>query len=461
MHVLSVAFLAQDFVLVTDSMAAVRRYPLRIYENVDAAYSRVRAGMLSGGVDVSTVTKVWPAAAGSAAPVTVVSFVLRGVPSRRERRQKRSEARSAAFRARRSGELAVEEAGAVGAEYARELLAFSGLSAEAAPFAPLPESAEEVLGAAEALANSLNRRMKSWELRKHPPIAESTDEVLGAAAALAERIIVRGEDARGIALPIDQWSPLCTSLPPDALSGLNAAVSLQRWWRARRTERDAARDEDAPVAQADAVVPPAAAADADLSRDAALLVERDAARDEDAPVALADAAVPPAAAAAADLSRDAALLLAGQGAALLQADTTSEMLQGPPEFRRDADERLRGRPVPKWGVLHGLTKQPHHNGKLVIIGKQRGNGRFETVRPGSRPDGSREELAARPENLRLLLAEYQGITAGDEVDFVGGVLELLGFDPETACWAGKQEISSGQYQYVWVPERNFSQFMLS
>ena len=98
-HVLSVAILAQAFVLVTDSMAAVRRYPLRIYENVDAAYSRVRAGMLSGGVDVSTVTKVWPAAAGSAAPVTVVSFVLRGVPSRRERRQKQSEARSAAFSA--------------------------------------------------------------------------------------------------------------------------------------------------------------------------------------------------------------------------------------------------------------------------------------------------------------------------------------------------------------------------
>ena len=242
-HVLSVAFLAQDFVLVTDSMAAVRRYPLRIYENVDAAYSRVRAGMLSGGVDVSTVTKVWPAAAGSAAPVTVVSFVLRGVPSRRERRQKRSEARAAAFRARRSGELAVEEAGAVGAEYARELLAFSGLSAEAAPFAPLAESAEEVLGAAEALADSLNRRMGFWELRKHSPLAESAGEVLGAAAALAERIIVRGEDARGIALPT-----LSTPLPPDALAGLNAAVSLQRWWRARRTERDAARDEDAPVA---------------------------------------------------------------------------------------------------------------------------------------------------------------------------------------------------------------------
>ena len=84
---------------------------------------------------------------------------------------------------------------------------------------------------------------------------------------------------------------------------------------------------------------------------------------------------------------------------------------------------------------------------------QRDNGRFETVRPGYRPDGSREELAARPENLRLLFEEYQGLFAGDEVDFAGGDLELLGFDPEKAYWEGKQEISSGQYQYVWVPER--------
>ena len=111
--------------------------------------------------------------------------------------------------------------------------------------------------------------------------------------------------------------------------------------------------------------------------------------------------------------------------------------------------------------MHGLKKQPQHNRKLQSVGEQRTDGRFETVRPGIRDGGAREELTARPENLRLLLAEYQGITAGDEVDFVGGVLELLGFDPETACWAVKQEISSGQYQYVWVPERNFSQFMLS
>ena len=39
------------------------------------------------------------------------------------------------------------------------------------------------------------------------------------------------------------------------------------------------------------------------------------------------------------------------------------------------------------------------------------------------------------------------------MDFAGGDLELLGFDPENAYWAGKQEMSSGYYQYVWVPER--------
>ena len=62
-------------------------------------------------------------------------------------------------------------------------------------------------------------------------------------------------------------------------------------------------------------------------------------------------------------------------------------------------------------------------------------------------------MAARPENLRLLFEEYRGLSAGDEVEFAGGVLELLGFDPENAYWAGKQEMSSGYYQYVWVPER--------
>ena len=147
-------------------MAAMRRYPLRIYENVEAACSRERAGMLAGGTDVSTVTKVWLAVAGGGSSVTVVSFVLRTAPSRRERRQSRKEERTAPFRARPRGDLAVEDARAAGPDYARDLLAFVGMSAEAEPFVPLAESVE----------------------------------VQEAAKALAERIISRGEDSLGIAL---------------------------------------------------------------------------------------------------------------------------------------------------------------------------------------------------------------------------------------------------------------------
>ena len=126
------------------------------------------------------------------------------------------------------------------------------------------------------------------------------------------------------------------------MAGLNAAGTLQRWWRAQRTERDAARDEDAPVAQADAGVPHTAAA------------------------------VP-------KFTRDAAPLVADQGAASMLTDTTPETLQDPPVFPRDADEQLHGRLVRKWGVLHGLSKKPQHNGKLVSVGVQRADGRFETV----------------------------------------------------------------------------------
>ena len=87
-------------------MAAARRYPLRFYENVEAACSWVRAGLLTGGTDVSTVTKVWPGVAGGNSSVTVVFFVMRGVSSRVERRQKRSEERAAGFRVRRRGHVA-------------------------------------------------------------------------------------------------------------------------------------------------------------------------------------------------------------------------------------------------------------------------------------------------------------------------------------------------------------------
>ena len=109
-------------------MAAARRYPLRIYENVDAACSRVRAGMLTGATDVTSVTKIWPGVACGDSSVTVISFVLRGGSSRRERRQKRSEERAAAFRARRRSDLAVEEARAAGADFARDLLSVAGLT---------------------------------------------------------------------------------------------------------------------------------------------------------------------------------------------------------------------------------------------------------------------------------------------------------------------------------------------
>ena len=221
-------------------MAAARRYPLRFYESGNAACSRVRAGLLTGGTDVSTVTKAWSGVAGGNSSVTVLSFVMRGVSPRVERRQKRCEERAAAFRARRrkaiasvsrtkkpARQLAVEEARAASAEFAQELLTFAGLSAEAAPFVPLADS-----------------------LVVHE-----------AAEVFAERIISRGEDARGVALPT-----LSTSRPNDVLAGLNAAFSLQRSWR---TERAAAHVAKPPAARVDEEAPVAATAAAPTRSDMA------------------------------------------------------------------------------------------------------------------------------------------------------------------------------------------------
>ena len=125
------------------------------------------------------------------------------------------------------------------------------------------------------------------------PLAES-EEVQEAAEVLVERIIARGEDARGVALPT-----LSTPWPTDALARLDAAVSLQRWWRARRTELVAAHDALSPAASAV----------------------------EEAPVA-ATAAAPS------------------------RTETAPETLQG------QAEELLRSRLVGRWGVLHGLQKKP-------------------------------------------------------------------------------------------------------
>ena len=79
-------------------------------------------------------------------------------------------------------------------------------------------------------------------------------------------------------------------------------------------------------------------------------------------------------------------------------------------------------PHSSWcAVLQGLQKAFQYSGKLVSVGVQRADGRFETVRPGSRI-----ELAVRPANLRWFLRSYGGDTAGDVVDFDDGEIELLG-----------------------------------
>ena len=144
-----------------------------------------------------------------------------------------------------------------------------------------------------------------------------------------------------------------------------------------------------------------------------------------------------------------------QGAAVARTDAALRTLQGQLELRRDAEEPRSSR-VGKWAVLQGLQKKPSYNGKLICVGLQRADHRFETARPGFREDGSREELAVRPENLRWLSVEFNGLAAGDAVVFDGGDIVLLGFDPVTAYWACKQEMSrledSVRFQYVWVPE---------
>ena len=117
-------------------MAAAQRKPFRIDDTFDAACVRVHAGMFADRVNVSAVTKMWPSSTGRGTSTTVVSFILRDSSNRRERRQRRSEARAAAFRARRRFGVAIQDARAAGEEYARELVAFAGLSVDAPPFFP-------------------------------------------------------------------------------------------------------------------------------------------------------------------------------------------------------------------------------------------------------------------------------------------------------------------------------------
>ena len=107
-----------------------------------------------------------------------------------------------------------------------------------------------------------------------------------------------------------------------------------------------------------------------------------------------------------------------------------------------------------WAVVQGLQteKYSQYNGRIVRVGNQRTNGRFETVRPGSN-----DKLAVRPENLRWLLGSYDGRSAGDDLadeDDGYGELVLLGFDTVKERWACKhllnREGGSARYRYRWA-----------
>ena len=113
---------------------------------------------------------------------------------------------------------------------------------------------------------------------------------------------------------------------------------------------------------------------------------------------------------------------------------------------REAAEPLQDRLTGRWAVLHGLRRSPQLNGRLVRVGSRLPNGRYETMRPGSR-----DQQAVRFDNMRELLETYGGCAAGDEVPIDDGVLVLLGFDPVEAYWACKKA-----NMYLWVPERNFT-----
>ena len=145
----------------TDLMAAARRLPLRISEPVDRACARVRAGIWAGGMNLSSVTNVWPTATKSGWPANVVALVLRNLSSRVERREMRSAARAAAVRARLRAGLGIAEARTAGAEYACDLLNFSA----SAEIAPSPNSEIVRRAVLEAEENDARRVLAQMEPR--------------------------------------------------------------------------------------------------------------------------------------------------------------------------------------------------------------------------------------------------------------------------------------------------------
>ena len=84
--ILAQAILAQGLGVGYRPYGWARRFQLRLYELVEAACARVYAGIHAGGVEVSTITRFWPDATARKTRAAVVTLVLRGASSRRERR---------------------------------------------------------------------------------------------------------------------------------------------------------------------------------------------------------------------------------------------------------------------------------------------------------------------------------------------------------------------------------------
>ena len=120
----------------------------------------------------------------------------------------------------------------------------------------------------------------------------------------------------------------------------------------------------------------------------------------------------------------------------------------------DASESQHGGLVQTWAVVQGLqsARYTQHNGRLVHVGIQRTDGRYETVRVGSK-----HKLAVWPDNLRWLLQSYDGRVAGDDLadeDDGYGELVLLGYDPVNEQWACKHLLTrvggTARYRYRWA-----------
>ena len=98
------------------------------------------------------------------------------------------------------------------------------------------------------------------------------------------------------------------------------------------------------------------------------------------------------------------------------------------------------------------ARYTQHNGRLVRVGIQRTDGRYETVRVGSK-----HMLAVWPDNLRWLLQSSDGRVAGDDLadeDDGYGELVLLGYDPVNEQWACKHLLTrvggTARYRYRWA-----------